>query len=161
MKTVTLLFPLDKENDRILLAMKKRGFGEGKLNGTGGKVQEGEIISRAAVRETQEEIGIIIREEDATLVGRLHFVFLEHPEWEFDCHVFTTDTWEGEPTESEEMTPAWHPIDAIPFEHMWIDDPLWLPRVLAGEYVDAVFHFGGDGESLVRHTLNGVGHIHE
>lgn len=33
---------------RVLLGMKKRGFGAGKWNGFGGKVQPGETIEEAA-----------------------------------------------------------------------------------------------------------------
>ncbi len=153
MKTVTLLFLLDKERGQILLAMKKRGFGVGKLNGVGGKVQEGETVPRAAVREAHEEIGVTIREEDAVPVARLHFVFAEHPEWEFDCHVFTAEAWQGEPAESEEMAPQWHPTDAVPFDQMWIDDVHWLPRVLSGERLEAEFLFGGDGQSILEQHI--------
>jgi len=35
---------------RVLLGMKKRGFGAGKWNGFGGKVQTGETIEAAARR---------------------------------------------------------------------------------------------------------------
>lgn len=35
---------------RVLLGMKKRGFGAGKWNGFGGKVQTGESIEQAARR---------------------------------------------------------------------------------------------------------------
>ena len=36
--------------DKVLLGMKKRGFGEGRWNGFGGKVETGETIPEAAVR---------------------------------------------------------------------------------------------------------------
>jgi len=42
------------EQDRILLGMKKRGFGAGWWNGFGGKVQQGETIEEAAKRSTKE-----------------------------------------------------------------------------------------------------------
>jgi 8-oxo-dGTP pyrophosphatase MutT (NUDIX family) len=38
--------------------MKKRGFGNGKYNGFGGKVENGETIQQAAIRETIEESGL-------------------------------------------------------------------------------------------------------
>ena len=41
-KVLTLVHIRDEEN--ILLGMKKRGFGVGKWNGFGGKVQPGETI---------------------------------------------------------------------------------------------------------------------
>jgi 8-oxo-dGTP pyrophosphatase MutT (NUDIX family) len=39
--------------------MKKRGFGHGKYNGFGGKVELNETIMDAAIRETNEECGIV------------------------------------------------------------------------------------------------------
>jgi 8-oxo-dGTP pyrophosphatase MutT (NUDIX family) len=51
----TLMFLFNSQG-QILLAMKKRGFGVGKWNGPGGKVQEKETILQAAVREVKEEV---------------------------------------------------------------------------------------------------------
>ncbi len=56
MKHTTLLFLL--KDNHILLAMKKRGFGAGRWNGVGGKIEAGETIVQAAVRECFEEIGV-------------------------------------------------------------------------------------------------------
>ena len=47
-KLYTLAFVLDA--GRILLGMKKRGFGAGRWNGFGGKVDPGESIEAAAKR---------------------------------------------------------------------------------------------------------------
>ena len=47
MKLVTLLFL--RRDGQILLAMKKRGFGEGKWNGVGGKVEPGETARHGGV----------------------------------------------------------------------------------------------------------------
>ncbi|MCP5842996.1 NUDIX domain-containing protein, partial [Klebsiella pneumoniae] len=52
----TLLFL--RRDDELLLAMKKRGFGAGKWNGVGGKIEAGETIEDALVRECQEEINV-------------------------------------------------------------------------------------------------------
>ncbi|CAN0505072.1 unnamed protein product, partial [Ectocarpus sp. 12 AP-2014] len=38
----------DDDSKEILLGMKKRGFGEGKWNGFGGKVESGESVEEAA-----------------------------------------------------------------------------------------------------------------
>jgi len=48
-KLLTLLFVL--EPCRVLLGMKKRGFGAGRWNGFGGKVQTEETIEEAAIRQ--------------------------------------------------------------------------------------------------------------
>lgn len=52
----TLLFL--RRGDELLLAMKKRGFGKGKWNGVGGKLEAGETLEQALIRETVEETGV-------------------------------------------------------------------------------------------------------
>ena len=47
-KLLTLLFVM--RPNQVLLGMKKRGFGVGRWNGFGGKVQVGETIEDAAKR---------------------------------------------------------------------------------------------------------------
>ena len=42
--------------NKILLGLKKRGFGKGKWNGYGGKKEDGETIEEAVVREIYEEM---------------------------------------------------------------------------------------------------------
>ena len=46
-KPLTLLLLCD--TNRVLLGMKKRGFGAGKWNGFGGKLERGESIYDAAI----------------------------------------------------------------------------------------------------------------
>ena len=59
MKTINTTLLLVIKDGKILLAQKKRGFGEGKFNGVGGKAEEGETIEQTMLRETKEEIGIV------------------------------------------------------------------------------------------------------
>lgn len=138
MKQATLLFLL--KDNQILLAMKKRGFGQGRWNGVGGKPKENENILDTAIRETQEEIGVI--PENISQVATLDFYFQNKPEWNQQVLVFITNDWEGEPSESEEMKPQWFDIDKIPFESMWPDDQFWLPQILSGKKIQAKFTFG-------------------
>src|SRR3989338_6433965 len=51
---------LVQKDGRVLLGMKKRGFGMGKWNGFGGKVDAGETVEEAAKRELFEEAGISV-----------------------------------------------------------------------------------------------------
>lgn len=138
MKQATLLFLL-KEN-QILLAMKKRGFGQGRWNGYGGKPNPDENILDTATRETQEEIGVTPK--NITQVAILDFYFKNKSEWDQQVLVFITHDWEGEPIESEEMKPEWFGLDKIPYDSMWPDDPLWLPLVLNNKKIHAEFTFG-------------------
>ena len=154
MRLTTLCFLVRR--DEVLLAMKKRGFGAGKFNGVGGKVEAGELVLDAAIREAEEEIGVKIAPPDALHRAGLRFYFDGKPEWNQECDVFIAKTWRGEPQETEEMKPQWFSITKLPFEKMWIDDPLWLPRVLKGERLDAEFNFNADGSVLLSHKINSI-----
>src|SRR6476661_8307543 len=103
MKLVTILFL--RRDDEILLAMKKRGFGEGKWNGTGGKVEPDENEWQAAIRECQEEIGVT--PHGPQLVGTIKFYEKTEPAYGHHAHICGARKWQGEPVETEEMRPQW------------------------------------------------------
>lgn len=123
---------------KILLGMKKRGFGVGRWNGFGGKIEESETIEQAALRELKEESGITARE--MTKGGILEFSFENDPKI-LEVHIFKVTDFIGEPTESEEMKPQWFSFDNIPFEQMWSDDKYWLPYLLDGKLFKGAFLF--------------------
>ena len=127
MKQVTLLFLV--REDEILLAMKKRGFGQGRWNGCGGKVEPDETIEQAMVREAQEEIGVTPVKYEKVAVH--DFVMEDHEG--FECHAFICTEWESEPFETEEMAPQWFKKSEIPYHQMWQDDIVWLPAVMHGK----------------------------
>ncbi len=147
MRNATLVFPI--REGLVLLGMKKAGFGAGKYNGFGGKVEPAETIVQAALRELREEVGIQVNEHDACHCAVLCFRFPPKPEWDQVVHVFIATRWVGEPVESREMVPEWFPITDLPFAMMWHDDRYWLPLVLAGKRVAATFVFGDDNETVI------------
>lgn len=151
----TTLCLLMREN-KILLAMKKRGFGSGKWNGVGGKVSDDESVEEAALREVEEEIGVKADPDDLISAGSIRFYFAENPEFDQHMHVFILKNWRGEPTETEEVKPAWYGFSEIPYEAMWIDDKFWLPRVLGGKRIDASFYFREGGKILESQEMREI-----
>ncbi len=167
MRDTTLLFLIKKSGAKnglgqitdICLAMKKRGFGMGRWNGSGGKCNIGESIEDATIRETKEEIGVNISADnnyaDLHKVAELTFIFANKSEWDQLVHVYFAEKWDGEPIESEEMRPVWFKIKDIPFKEMWPDDPFWLPKVIDGNMVKAKFRFG-NGDAILEQKVEVV-----
>lgn len=134
----------------ILLILKKRGLGAGKVNGPGGRLEPGETPLACAIRETQEELGVTPL--DPEWRGDLHFQFVDG--YALHCAVFTAPDCAGTAIETDEAVPLWTPLDAIPFDQMWADDVHWLPGVLAGKNFRGYFDF--DGEAMLSRRVEWV-----
>jgi len=143
MKTCTLLLLLEDNN--ILLAMKKRGFGEGRWNGVGGKIEADESIEQALVRECQEEIEVTPLTYHKVAIHDFKF-----PDGSSDMlvHTYICTKWSGEPVETDEMAPRWFNVADIPYDTMWQYDRYWFPQVLAGKKLHTKFTFDGEDNML-------------
>ncbi len=136
-----------QEQNRLMLIHKKTGLGAGKINAPGGRIDPGEQPVAAAIRETNEEIGLVphnLRE-----VAQLQFIFTNG----YSLHgtVFFADNYEGVPISTPEADPIWVAMHEIPYHQMWEDDQYWLPRVLSGEKILGRFIFEED--TMLSHAL--------
>lgn len=151
----TLIF-LTSGNE-ILLGEKKSGFGKGKWLGISGSVEQGETIEEAMVRETVEEIGVTPKNYVPVAVLSFYFPYEKAPEnWNQRVHVYKTDQWEGNITESDEIAPKWYKILEMPFDLMWSDARYWLRRILNGEKLKADFLFDKNLEVEESIIINGL-----
>jgi 8-oxo-dGTP diphosphatase len=133
---------------QILLIRKKRGLGAGKINGPGGRLEKGETALAAAIRETQEEVGVTPTALEE--IGELFFQFLDG--YKLHVAVFAASGCEGELCETPEATPLWTDIAEIPYHEMWEDDAHWLPLLLKRKRFRGYFVF--DGEKLLSYRLH-------
>ncbi|MFA5025225.1 MAG: 8-oxo-dGTP diphosphatase [Candidatus Shapirobacteria bacterium] len=149
-KKVTIAFLL--RDDEICLGMKKRGFGVGLWNGTGGKVVDGETPEDAAKREAKEEFGVDLI--DLEYRGRIFFIYKDG--MEFESSIYVSRKWSGEPTEGEEMSPKWFKTNRLPYESMWSDDKLWLPLILDGKRIESTFYFNDDAKTIEKFDVKEI-----
>ncbi len=134
----TLVFVI--RDGKILLINKKTGLGKGKINGPGGKLEQGESPEACAVRECQEELAITV--SNLQYCGQHRFQFVDG--YSIHVWVYRTADFEGTPTESLEARPLWVPLDKIPYDRMWEDDGIWIPMMLRGERFQGRWIFDGD-----------------
>lgn len=151
-KVLTLCL-LEKDG-QVLLGMKKRGFGEGKWNGYGGKKLPEETIEAAAKREALEESGVTVNQLESR--GVVEFLFTHEPDIVREMHVFRVTNFSGEPRETEEMAPRWFAKDQVPYEEMWDADKAWMPLVIGGQKVRARFLYDEDGQMLKQDIREAV-----
>jgi 8-oxo-dGTP diphosphatase len=141
----TLLFV--RRDAQVLLIRKKRGLGAGKINGPGGRLDDGESPLQCAIREVQEELRVTPTGVEPR--GELSFQFTDG--YALFVSVFSAAGCEGEPQETDEAAPLWTPSDAVPFDQMWADDILWFPHMLSGQPFRGRFLF--DGDALLGHEV--------
>lgn len=143
LRNATLIFLIKRTDGGIkdiCLAMKKRGFGVNRWNGVGGKVDgQNESIEEAAKREAKEEIFVDV--QSLNKVAELSFFFPHNSAWDQMVHVYLVENWKGEPKESDEMKPKWFSVNELPYQEMWPDDIFWLPEVVKGNLLKAMFKF--------------------
>lgn len=147
-KRTTLLYVVC--GDKVLLGKKLRGFGKGKFNGAGGKVNENETIEEAMLRETKEEFNIIP-------TGYKHVGNILYDEFNgdekiyYDTAIFVATGYEGQLKDSDEMSPMWFDKNNLPYENMFEDDKDWLEDVLNGKRINARFEFDRDFKITGKH----------
>lgn len=134
--------------NQVLLGLKQRGFGAGRVVAPGGKIEPGESPAEAAVRELGEETGLDTKEATLEAAARVFFRFPSRPLSDMDCTVFITRDFTGMAVASDELVPAWYPVGHLPLAKMWDDSALWLGKILAGERFDAHVVLASDNESV-------------
>ncbi len=131
-----------QKDDKVLLGVRKTSssnLGINRVAGLGGKLEAGETKEQALVRELQEEVGVTLTEFKER--GQVTFLYPHSPAWNQDVTVYVGTKWEGELTETEETCPSWFNKSELPMDRMFTENRLWVPQVLEGQHVNAVFLF--------------------
>jgi len=134
------------KDDKVLLGYKKKGFGKGYYIGIGGKVEDEETIENAAIREIKEEINVAVSVENLQKVAILKFYFphIADESWNQEVHAYLVNSWDGEPTSTEEIEPKWFDKNELPLDKMWDDAHYWIPNILKDEKIYEEYLFNED-----------------
>ena len=154
MKQVTATLAMVFLGDKILLGKRKKkiGFDDGFYNGFGGRLEEGETVEEATLRELTEESGVVGTEYEKVGVIEFDVWFKGEHTW-MTVHIYKITKFEGEPIETDEASPEWFDLDKIPYDKMFPDDIYWLPLVLEGKKVKGVFTLAKD-LSVLEHKVD-------
>jgi len=149
----TLLYII--KDGKILLIYKKRGFGAGKWNGPGGKIEDGEDPMDAAVRETEEETGLMPK--SVIGIGTIDFYMGQSEKPDFAVRIFNASDFSGSVRETEEAIPRWFDTAEIPYNQMLPDDEIWIPLMLRGKKFNGKFYFADHaGTVIINHEISMV-----
>ena len=138
LKLATLVY-VKRPGQTLMLHRIKRqhDMHQGKWNGLGGKLEQGETPEACAVREVREESGLHIVAPD--LRGFLTFPNFR-PDEDWYCFVFVARAFTGELIDSAEGVLAWIDDDKLLELPLWAGDRIFLPwldqaRFFSGKFV--------------------------
>ena len=148
MKISTICFPV--RNGKVILANKKIDFGEGLLNGYGGKFKPEDVtVEVTAVRELFEEGKVVALPNKLERVAIIDFFRADTQI--FECHVFFCHEWSGELIETDEMGPPMlFDVNNLPFDRMWGADKVWLPLVFSGKIIRAICRYNPEMKNVIE-----------
>lgn len=150
MKLATLCYIKDSGKTLMLHRIKKENdMHEGKWNGLGGKIDEGETPEECVIREVKEESGITIK--NPVMKGILTFpAFDDNDEWR--VFVFTASEYEGTPAKSNrEGNLEWVDDDNILGLNLWEGDKYFLKWMNENKFFSAKFNYKNG--RLVSHNV--------
>jgi 8-oxo-dGTP diphosphatase len=138
MKFATLCY-IRKNGKTLMLhrVKKENDMHEGKWNGLGGKMEEGETPEECAIREVKEECGLDIK--NPTLKGLLTFPFFSKGE-SWYVFLFLINEFVGELIESNEGDLEWIEDDKLLQLNLWEGDQTFikwldLPGFFSGKFL--------------------------
>jgi 8-oxo-dGTP pyrophosphatase MutT (NUDIX family) len=131
----TLVFLL--KGKKVWLAPKKAKIGERRLNGPGGELEESDASLKAcAIRETHQEFGVHVKEEDLELCTVGYFTNIRKDGISFVCkvYIYSCSRYVGIPKASKETgRPRLFSTYALPLKRMMVADRFWIREFFKGK----------------------------
>ncbi len=152
MKLATLCYVIDKKNNSTLMIYrnkKQNDYHEGKWNGLGGKLEQGESPEDCAIREIKEESGLTVK--SVKMKGFITFpLFDGNDDWY--VFLFTADDFEGKLIDSPEGHLEWIPNDRLTEINLWEGDKIFIPWLFEDKFFSAKFIYKNG--RYINHSVN-------
>ena len=139
MKLATLCYVIDKNRNATLMihrVKKENDYHQGKWNGLGGKFEPGESPEECAVREIEEESGLITK--NIKMKGFITFPMFDGKE-DWYVFLFTADEYEGKLIDSDEGKLGWIPNEKLTEINLWEGDKHFIPWLFQNKFFSAKF----------------------
>lgn len=153
MKKHAVMLYIIKDNKILFLVRDKKNdtvHRQGMLLSMGGKVEEGEPLEEAVIREAQEEAGITPKNIELRAVLYFRTFGTEKNDW-IDF-LYTCKEYDGEPTPGNEGHFVWHDIPSIPdLPNLYPQDKLYLDLMFKHKFF--VAEFLCDGHEMVEYKV--------
>lgn len=110
---VTVHIILQQDDNVLLLKRQGTGYRDGWYSLVAGHVERGEMLIQAAVREVEEEVGLILEPEALTPIGVMH---RRSNDQRIDFFL-TANQWRGSPANRETAKASevgWFALAALP-----------------------------------------------
>jgi 8-oxo-dGTP diphosphatase len=127
---------------------KQNDMHAGKWNGLGGKLEPGETPEECAIREIQEESGLLVT--NPLLKGFLTFPMFDGLQ-DWYAFVFLITQFEGQLIDSQEGVLRWVPDDELLDLNLWPGDLIFIPWLERAGFFSAKFIYQ-DG-ALIDHQV--------
>ena len=152
MKNTTLCY-IEKGGAYLMMHRTKKVNDENhdKWIGIGGKFEEGESPDECLVREVKEEVGLTLN--SYKFRGLVTFV---SEAWETEyMHLFTSDDFNGIPTECDEGIPKWIEKNQVKSLPIWEGDKIFFDLLEKNSDFFSLKLEYDKTDKLISATLNG------
>ena len=150
MKLATLCYVMDNDKTLMLLRNKKENdYHEGKWNGLGGKLEQGETPEECAVREVYEESGLKVT--DPIMKGLITFPLFDGID-DWYVFVFTFKKFSGNLIDSPEGHLEWIQNNKLIDLNLWDGDKHFIPWLFENKCFSAKFIY--EKGKYISHSVN-------
>lgn len=126
-----LVFAFDEKSNVLLIDNLNMPKSPGKHSGVIGAINVRSDKYKTASNALKRETGIVCERSD--YMGRLNF---QMPDTNVRFYIFIAREFSGTLKEGGSKKPIWIPLKKLDYDLMSMDYPLWLPRMLKGQYVE-------------------------